>query len=266
MATNIHPFCVSITGADDAVRIDDLVALSQKYPFVEWAVLLFPAKEGKPRNPTREWRLKLAQARQTHGLKTAVHLCGEDTFWMLLTTTYDRYLPFIHDELRAHDRVQVNINARGTAFTTNEVLAVYQTLACHGARLILQQHDGTTKAIDTYLASMSLGALARDAHAGDVSVLLDASKGKGIAPEAWNAPVIFDGQPLHTGYAGGISPENIEAVLDATEKTVLEHGQPGTRYWLDMETGVRTDNQFDLEKVERVLSAVARRSPAPEPT
>jgi hypothetical protein len=265
-SSNIHPFCVSITGADDAVQLDDLVALSRAFPFVEWGILYLPAKEGKPRYPTREWRAALARARQVNGIRTALHLCSDDTFWMLLSTTYEKYLPFIHNELLVHDRVQVNINARGKAFTANEVFAVYQTLACHGARLILQQHEGTAKAIDEYLASMSLGALARGAHAGDFSVLLDASKGKGITPEAWSAPFIFDGHAVQTGYAGGISPENIDAVLDATEKAVLEHGQPGASYWLDMETGVRSDNRFDLDKVERVLSAVARRTPVTSAT
>lgn len=265
MTTNIHPFCVSITGADDAVRIEDLVALSHHFPFVEWAILHFPAKEGKARNPTAAWRAKLASARREHGLKTALHLCDEHVFWMLLSTTYDKHLPFIENDLRVYDRVQVNINARGKGFTSGEVVSVYTTLACHGARLILQQHDGTTTAIETYLSGMSLGSLARSAHAGDISVLLDASRGKGIAPDTWAPPLVRAGQPLHTGYAGGISPENIEAVLDATESAVREYGQPDARYWLDMETGVRTDNQFDLKKVEQVLSAVARRMPTPTP-
>jgi len=264
--TTIHPFCVSITGADDAVRIEQLVALSREFPFVEWGILHYPTKEGKPRNPTEAWRAQLAKARRDHDLKTALHLCDENTFWMLLMTMFQKHIPFIHNDLREYDRVQVNINARGKAFTRKEVVDVYTTLACHGARLILQQHDGTAAAIETYLSSMSLGSLARSAHAGDISVLLDASRGKGIAPDTWRPPLVRFGQALHTGYAGGISPANIEAVLDATEAAVREHGQPGARYWLDMETGVRTDNQFDLKKVEQVLCAVARRAPTPIPT
>jgi hypothetical protein len=261
MSTNPHPFCVSITGADDAVRIDDLAALSCAYPFVEWGILYYPAKEGTSRNPTRAWRAALGRARYEHGLRTALHLCDEETFRMLLTTAYEKYVPFIHNELHAHDRVQVNINARGIVFRTDDVFQVYQTLACHDARLILQHHEGTSQAIDKYLGSMALSSFARSANDGDFSVLLDGSKGKGVAPAAWVAPFERYGQAVHTGYAGGISPETIEAVLDATESAVREHGQPGARYWLDMETGVRTDNQFDLDKVEHVLSAVARRLP-----
>ncbi|EEF26397.1 conserved hypothetical protein [Ricinus communis] len=263
--TTTHPFCVSITGADDAVRIEDLVELSRQFPFVEWAILHYPSKEGKPRNPTAAWRAKLAKARRDHGLKTALHLCDDDTFWMLLMTMFQKHIPFIHNDLHEHDRVQVNINARGKAFTRKEVVDVYTTLACHGARLILQQHDGTAAAIETYLSSMPLSSLARSAHAGDISVLLDSSRGKGVTPDAWAPPRVWSGQPLHTGYAGGISPENIERVLDATEAAIREHGNPGARYWLDMETGVRTGNQFDLQKVEQVLRAVARRIPTPIP-
>lgn len=259
--TTTHPFCVSITGADDAVCVEDLVAFSREFPFVEWAILHYPRKEGKPRNPTAAWRAKLAKARRDHGLKTALHLCDDDTFWMLLNTTYQKQLPFIHNDLLGHDRVQVNINARGKGFTSDEVLGVYTTLACHGARLILQQHEGTATAIEKYLSSMSLGSLARAAFAGDIAVLLDSSRGKGVTPDAWAPPLVCSGQSLHTGYAGGISPDNIESVLHATEAVVRERGTPGARYWLDMETGVRTGNQFDLQKVQHVLSAVARRFP-----
>ncbi|MEX3984080.1 hypothetical protein AB4Y45_34565 [Paraburkholderia sp. EG287A] len=204
-----------------------------------------------------------ARARREHGLPTALHLCDEAVFRSLLSTAYRQRLPLIENDLHEYDRIQVNINARKRVFADDEVVNVYTSLACHGARLILQQHDGTTKAIETYLSSMALGCLARSAFSGDVSVLLDSSCGRGIAPDTWAAPVVHAGQPLDTGYAGSISPENIEVVLDATQAAVRESGTAGGRYWLDMETGVRTDNRFDRAKVEQVLSAVARRMPAP---
>lgn len=251
----VHPFCVSITGADDAVRVDDLVALSHAYPFVEWALLYLPEKAGKPRNPTSDWRWEFAAARKAHGLRTALHLCCNETFWTLLM--HREGMGFIH-ELQQYDRVQVNINARENVFTAREVVTVYETLWAYQKSLILQRHNGSAKAIDWFLASLPKSWLAMPER---VSVLLDASRGMGLVPESWAAPATVDGTPLDTGYAGGISPENIEAVLDATEAAVREHGKPGARYWLDMESGVRTANQFDLAKVERVLEAVARRSP-----
>ena len=49
---------VSLTGADDHVAPEALAALSAQYPFVEWAILYFPEKDGTPRNPSAPWREK----------------------------------------------------------------------------------------------------------------------------------------------------------------------------------------------------------------
>jgi hypothetical protein len=78
---------------------------------------------------------------------------------------------------------------------------------------------------------------------GNVDWLFDASGGRGISPDVW---------PKHpgrlAGYAGGISPENVLSVIEAI-------GADGP-YWIDMESGVRTDDWFDLDKCEAVCRAV----------
>ena len=51
------------------------------------------------------------------------------------------------------------------------------------------------------------------------------------------------------GYAGGLNPDTIGDALAAIAARVPD-GQP---YWIDMESGVRTDDRFDLDKCERVL-------------
>lgn len=261
----VRPFCVSITGADDEVSPADLVALSRIYPFVEWGILHLPAKEGKPRYPTAEWRWNLARARMQHGFTTALHLCSEDVFWTLLQHLEG---PGFLDELAQFNRVQLNINARSLVFKTADVVSIYEALRWHDVPLILQRHPGTQKAIDRFLTELAKNPT--DSHAlvpvstkaietGDVSVLLDMSGGKGVSPEEWEPPLSLCCLPVDTGYAGGISPDNIEQVLDATEKAVRGGEKPLARYWIDMESGVRTDNKFDLTKVERVLQAVASR-------
>lgn len=77
-----------------------------------------------------------------------------------------------------------------------------------------------------------------------VAILFDRSGGHGTTPDAW---------PKHpskrlVGYAGGINPDNIEDVL----ATVDSSGP----YWLDMETGIRTNDYLDLDKCEAVARAV----------
>lgn len=239
------PFCISITGADDQVDPNQLVALSQRYPFVEWAILVFPEKVGAPRNPSEGWRRKFLEQAKAHGLKTALHLCGEEIFRAILD---NRLSPAQVDELVRYDRIQVNINARGGVFTDEDVYAVYDYLAGLGCSLILQRHAGTEGVIAKYLAEHPASIAV-----GKVAVLFDTSRGRGFAPSEWSRPLNVHGVHVAGGYAGGISPENVETVLLDTAFAGM-HGA----YWLDMETGVRTDNKFDLDKVEHILAVAAR--------
>ena len=76
-----------------------------------------------------------------------------------------------------------------------------------------------------------------------VDLLYDRSGGHGAVPSAW---------PPHpgylVGYAGGLGPENVREALAAI-------GAAGP-YWIDMESGVRTDDRFDLAKCRSVCEHV----------
>lgn len=50
------------------------------------------------------------------------------------------------------------------------------------------------------------------------------------------------------GYAGGFNPDNVAEKLSF----LMENSQVGD-FWIDMESGVRTDDWFDTDKVRRVL-------------
>jgi hypothetical protein len=81
---------------------------------------------------------------------------------------------------------------------------------------------------------------------GDTSVLFDPSGGRGIAATAW--PVL---PGVHLGYAGGIGPDNITAVLQRLRQICA----PETDLWIDMESRVRNDDdKLDMARVCMVLS------------
>lgn len=86
-----------------------------------------------------------------------------------------------------------------------------------------------------------------------IDVLFDTSGGRGIAPNDW--PVAVDSTLC--GYAGGLRPENVSQAVQII-------GQRATRYWIDMETGVRDEHdRFSLEKCRAVCEAVyGKRAPA----
>ena len=80
-------------------------------------------------------------------------------------------------------------------------------------------------------------------------VLCDASGGTGAPPAEWKRPTLQYNSKV--GFAGGLRPGNIER-----EMPLIEAAAAGEPYWIDMETGVRTDDWFDIEKVKAVVSAV----------
>lgn len=75
--------------------------------------------------------------------------------------------------------------------------------------------------------------------------LFDQSGGRGVTTDVWPAPCAGGVAPH--GFAGGLGPDNILEVLGRV---------PMGPYWLDMESAVRTDDVFDLNKVEAVCRAV----------
>ena len=90
--------------------------------------------------------------------------------------------------------------------------------------------------------------LCRIASGDCISILLDESGGKGIeAP--FRMPSYLHN--VHVGFAGGINPDNVVAKVQ--EITSLPHVN---RFWIDMESGVRTNDRFDLDKVEQVCELV----------
>lgn len=234
---------VSLTGADDNVSPADLVIISAKYQSVppEWAILYFPEKQGTQRNPSAPWREEfLAQPLPF----TAVHLCGSQVFRDILDPNT---APAIVADLRRYGRIQLNINARRPEFSDDEVLTVYWTLFDAGIRLILQYHDGSKSIIERFLMDLSPEEVSR------VDILFDGSKGKGQRPGSWPSLLEIGPREPCCGYAGGLGPEVVSTELMKITVAAVPSSRP---FWIDMESGIRTDNEFDLVKVDSVLQQV----------
>lgn len=112
------------------------------------------------------------------------------------------------------------------------------------AEFIMQRSEET---MDLCLSLESL-------NPSNMSFLFDESKGRGVTAEEYRkAPDTFK-----VGYAGGINPGNIAAVLSK----VLKAGE-GKSVYMDMESGIRTNvdgkDSFDLAKcydcVEEICAA-----------
>lgn len=282
----------TITGADEEVNQDDLFQLSREFPFVEWGIL-FNDDPGFPRYPGYQWVTDLIESRHTwvdlygtnrHFPMFSAHLCGNvtDQFITDPTNVYingwpchdpllmigdprydedeqDRYR---EDKWLDFQRIQVNVDimksqkvfdrntqGEGTAEITvedwpkwvaNRLIDSCTDLMAFSQiprQFCFQDHPGNVALIETL---MERGNPAFNA------ILFDASKGTG-------KPIEHFPQPYHgffCGYAGGIGPDNIDGVISK-----IEDMGPGI-CTIDMESGVRTNDKFDLSKVEKVLNAV----------
>lgn len=77
--------------------------------------------------------------------------------------------------------------------------------------------------------------------------LFDCSGGQGVEPSRWP---IWSNTDKPAGFAGGLNPQNV--AHHATTFDLM-----GGRHWIDMETGVRNDeDKFDLGLCRKVCEAV----------
>lgn len=218
----------SITGADDAVDPKELVKLSKEFPTAEWAILLLPARAGTNRFPTKEWIKNFSK--EAKGLNTAMHLCDEALLGFI------RGDKEILDLMSGFQRIQLNLKF-------GDVEGKYDP-----ADLVKRVKENPQFEFIIQYGKDKKGLLPLLKDVPNHAVLFDESAGRGISPDSWDAPL-----PGHfSGYAGGLKPDNVAQNLETIAKVAAGHTT-----WIDMETGVRTDDKFDLAKVRRVLEISA---------
>lgn len=246
---------VTITGADDSIQPQDLLALNHEFPFVEWGILASLNNTlqygGIKRYPSPKWISDLqAIAETTAALPNlALHINGSWVRDLLLGgTTIPQQL------LHCFRRVQLNFHAERCECNPKEFAAALK----HIGKEFIFQLDGAKG--NEHLSAVY------EWDGTNCSGLFDVSGGAGILPDEWPRPIYLDVQPgehgegeeywAYHGYAGGLGPENlaeqIPRILAAAAGT--EHTREG-RIWIDMETRVRSsgDALFDLDKVRKCL-------------
>jgi hypothetical protein len=230
--------CVTVTGADNGTDPADLAKLSERYPFVEWGILLSHKAVdagGIARFPGKPWLLNYATYR-AHPMRTSGHLCGGWVRDLCLGGRVFRNEMYPLD--LCFDRVQLNFHAYAHTFRPEGASAL-KDWQQHGPEEFIFQADGVNNAV-------ALEAF----RAGVKAVpLFDLSGGAGVLPPRW--PKSTGG---YVGYAGGLSPDNLEVELEK-----IAEAADGNQFWIDVETHVRSDNDqlFDLAKVERFLEIAA---------
>ncbi|MBQ8202441.1 MAG: hypothetical protein IJZ74_11815 [Clostridia bacterium] len=99
--------------------------------------------------------------------------------------------------------------------------------------IIIQLHEGTNELFQHYK------------HLPNVQGFQDASGGRGIVNTEWMTP-----KTEFFGYAGGIGPDNVVETVKAIQSVCPSD------FWIDMESSIRTNDKFDVEKCRLVCQAL----------
>lgn len=225
---------VTMTGADQTINTSDLEQLSRKFPFVEWGILFSKQKQGLCRYPTEDWLNELRELKlKFPEIKLSAHLCGQ---WVKevceSSFTFSEYLNGIAG---IFDRFQLNMT--DDRFMTLD-FGVLKIRMKNFPAVILQTKRKFQRFEWVQLLNKPGSSLPR------LDMLYDCSGGKGLSPSSWVKPV----DDIYCGLAGGLGPDNIESELANIQAIVGD-----SDYWIDMESKVRTDERFDLEKCQKVL-------------
>ncbi|HEX9640583.1 MAG TPA: hypothetical protein VGB13_04645 [Candidatus Krumholzibacteria bacterium] len=217
---------VTISGADADTPAGALDALEERYPFVEWAILVSPKRAGGPRYPAPDALAGLVDGRAA--CHCAFHLCGTAARQTLGGDGFARPPPGLRIQLNGFTQW---VDEHGPLTPVGQWMTAVRAA---GVEVILQvQHE----------RALSVARLLADIHP-NVSALWDQSGGRGRLT-AWPDPL----PGLRMGYAGGITPDNVKHALEDLAARTTD-GET----WIDMESGVRTDDKLDLAKVESVLA------------
>lgn len=230
---------VSFVGVDEKTDFSELELLSNSYGglgFVEWSVLYSDSKSAGNymRYPSYQFcKDFLERSAKTNYVHSSLHLCG---------SVIERYLKQEKDVMELCEkaqRIQLNTNIRDFPSyekLTNDLISVMTT---HNHHIVLQENKTKRNFNLTFLKTIPKSIWSQ------VSLLHDGSGGFGREITQIDSP-----NPMFfTGYAGGIKPENVVKIVN-----LIENNNPNNeKYYIDMESGVRTDNIFSLEKCSQVL-------------
>ena len=242
---------LTFTGADNFTPISRMVGLCRKYPFVEFGILTKRQFWGdhdnhiiefeKERYPSIKWIRELVGRFTIEGMRNnlSLHICPP--------LTYEIFNDF--DILTHFDGFgRVQLNSAPSMFKLDiEDNKIYNTTIAMQRNIIIQLNGDEPESFykNNMFAANKFG---REYPA--ICGLFDGSGGRGQLPSQWRKP-IYDVSELLIGYAGGLNPDNLEEEIGKI-KIVSSNSD----IWLDMESGVRTDRNFDLEKVEKCCEIV----------
>jgi hypothetical protein len=243
---------ITFTGVDNNTDLKKLNKLSNDYPFIEWGVLFSRSKQGiDPRYPDL---YTISDFMNLEKITKSAHLCGA---WVknLINSEYSNLVsPYaIYTLFGPFQRYQLNISG-GLKDFNGDVFNQYSCALNKMSYLNPNSLNGFQEKphyiIQSKTFDLDLKNKCELVPLHLIDVLLDCSGGVGKELNVVAPPGNFSYTP---GFAGGINPENVENILEKIEALKIKQN-----YWIDMESGVRTDNWLDLDKCEAIVKIAKR--------
>ena len=215
---------IVFTGIDENTNLSELCKIQKEYPKVEFGVLISENhNENGPRYLSPE---KISELKGL-GLNLAAHICGRLGREACRGNLGDT-ISFCNGAFEVFQRIQINCPITPIEWKPDE--EPFSLLKENIKEVILQR---------TYPEDIP------NIYDPRLSVLMDASGGRGIFTDI---PVVT-GCAGKVGYAGGLNSDNVRGFIKTGLWNLPEEGTT----WIDMESGIRTDDLFDLDKVKKVL-------------
>jgi len=214
-----QPAFISFVGVDLNTDLDELKKISDRWPGKTMWGILYHESPSSRKYPNRYPPLSVTRDLFDKKVQIAAHLCGQTVKGF--TDQRGSRIPFL-----AYDLIQLNA-------LQYDMGAVISSANVYKIPIVLQHRSST------------LPETASDLE-NKIIYLHDKSGGKGIVSSANSRPESLSPSWL-IGYSGGITPENAAQVNEEV---------PDGFYYLDMESGVRTEDWFDLKKCRAVMEAV----------
>jgi len=223
---------ITFTGIDAKTDIQDLIDIQREFPIVEFGVL---TSYHWYENGNRYLDPLIINELRGERLNLALHVCGSAAHDAAVGR-WDLIDKLVWSNIDLFHRVQLNISNR-----KDNPDALERLPKVVEQEVIIQTRD----ALNTSIYDATIARFReKDKFGRTFSILLDASGGQGI-----DTPLKVLPSSGKVGYAGGFNPENVGEKL----LFLLQNIRMGD-FWIDMESGVRTDDWFDTSKVRRVLA------------
>ena len=215
---------VSFVGVD---KDTDLQQLLQFPVSCEFGVLFSDSKNGThQRYPTAKKSLDYLSWAKEKGVSSSLHLCG---------SSVDRCLdnnPHLIELVSLAGRTQLNLNIK--KYDDYDRLAKTIMEVFHNYHVILQKNKSKEKFNQVFYKELVKNPDVQ------ISFLHDGSGGFGREISKVEKP----DEKWYTGYAGGICPENVLKIVSM----INEVNGSNHPYYIDMESGIRENNVFSIEK------------------